>query len=92
MIEQRFPKGWDEKRVREVIDYYDSLTNEERLAEIDAAARSKRNETHRGAEEPGEQGAGGTDCSESRPPERAPAVGKRLVAPLTGPSREKSEP
>ena len=33
----RFPPGWDEERVREVIEHYDSLTEEGLAAEIEAA-------------------------------------------------------
>ncbi len=36
---QRFPPGWDEKRVREVIAYYDSQTEDEELAEYEAAMK-----------------------------------------------------
>lgn len=35
--EQRFPPGWDEKRVREVLAHYDSQTEDEQFAEIEAA-------------------------------------------------------
>ena len=41
---QRFPPGWNEKRVREVIAHYDGLTEEEWLAE-DEAARSAAGQT-----------------------------------------------
>lgn len=37
---QRFPPGWDEEKVREVIAHYDGLTDVERGAEIDAAAEA----------------------------------------------------
>jgi hypothetical protein len=30
---QRFPQGWNEKRVREVIAYYDKQSGDEELAE-----------------------------------------------------------
>ena len=33
----RFPKGWDESRVREVIEHYDSQSEEEAVAEDEAA-------------------------------------------------------
>lgn len=33
---QRFPKGWNEKRVQAVIDYYDNQTDEEGAAEYEA--------------------------------------------------------
>jgi len=36
---QAFPKGWDEKRVREVIAYYDKQTEDEEVAEYKAAMR-----------------------------------------------------
>ena len=36
---QRFPPGWDEKRVQEVIAYYDRQTEEEGLAEYEAAMK-----------------------------------------------------
>jgi hypothetical protein len=34
---QQLPPGWDEKRVREVIDYYENQTEDEQLAEHEAA-------------------------------------------------------
>jgi len=36
-IQQEFPPGWDEKKVRAVIDYYDNQTDKEAAAEIEAA-------------------------------------------------------
>ena len=33
---QIYPRGWNEKRVREVIAYYDKQTEEEELAEYEA--------------------------------------------------------
>ncbi len=33
----KFPPGWDEKRVKSVIDHYDSQSEEEALAEDEAA-------------------------------------------------------
>ena len=38
-IRQRFPRGWNEKRVREVIDYYDKQTEDEELAEYEAGMK-----------------------------------------------------
>ena len=38
---QEYPPGWNEKRVREVIDYYENQTDEEHLAEIEAALRAE---------------------------------------------------
>jgi hypothetical protein len=37
MISQRFPPGWDEARVRRVLEQYESQTDEEALAEDEAA-------------------------------------------------------
>jgi hypothetical protein len=34
---QSFPRGWNEKRVGEVIDFYDRQTEDEELAEYEAA-------------------------------------------------------
>jgi hypothetical protein len=36
---QAFPKGWDEKRIGEVIAYYDKQTEDEEVAEYEAAMR-----------------------------------------------------
>jgi len=33
---QTYPRGWNEKRVREVIAYYDKQTEDEELAEYEA--------------------------------------------------------
>jgi hypothetical protein len=41
---QKFPPGWNEERVREVIAHYDRQTDEEQAAEI-AAARGAENIT-----------------------------------------------
>jgi hypothetical protein len=35
-----FPAGWDEQRVREVVDYYETQTDEEAAAEQEAALSS----------------------------------------------------
>jgi hypothetical protein len=43
-IKQRFPPGWNEKRVRELIDYYDNQSEEERAAEIEAAYEAAERE------------------------------------------------
>ncbi len=40
----QFPKGWDEHRVRKVIDHYESQTEAEALSE-DEAAWKKRTKT-----------------------------------------------
>jgi hypothetical protein len=33
----RFPKGWDEERVRQLIDHYEQQTEDEAVAEDEAA-------------------------------------------------------
>jgi hypothetical protein len=35
--QQHFPPGWDEKRVRKVLDHYENQTEEEAVAEDEAA-------------------------------------------------------
>lgn len=37
MTENQFPMGWDENRVRRLIDYYEQQTDEEAVAEDEAA-------------------------------------------------------
>ncbi|MDQ1327925.1 MAG: hypothetical protein QG641_1210, partial [Candidatus Poribacteria bacterium] len=37
MMKNRFPTGWDEKRVQKVIDYYENQIEEEALAEDESA-------------------------------------------------------
>ena len=34
---QRLPRGWTEKKIRAVIDYYDNQSEDEEAAEIEAA-------------------------------------------------------
>ena len=34
---QKFPRGWDEKRVRKVLDHYENQTEDEAVAEDEAA-------------------------------------------------------
>lgn len=36
MSNQRFPPGWDEERVRRVLDHYESQTEDEEFARIEA--------------------------------------------------------
>jgi hypothetical protein len=38
---QKYPPGWNEKRVRQVIEHYESQTEEEQYAEIEAAAKAE---------------------------------------------------
>jgi hypothetical protein len=37
----RFPKGWDEDRVQEILEHYERQTEEEALAEDEAAFRRR---------------------------------------------------
>ena len=38
--EQEFPRGWNEARVRQVVDYYESQSDEEAATEINAALKN----------------------------------------------------
>ena len=38
----RFPKGWDEARVKRVIEHYESQTDEEGVAEDEAATEAEQ--------------------------------------------------
>lgn len=38
---KNFPPGWDEQRVRETIAHYDSQTEDEQFAEIEATLEAK---------------------------------------------------
>lgn len=44
MKQSRFPPGWDEERVRRVLAHYEEQTEEEAIAE-DEAAYENRNQT-----------------------------------------------
>ncbi len=37
MSESEFPAGWDADRVKQLIDYYEGLTEDEQVAEDEAA-------------------------------------------------------
>ena len=37
----RFPKGWNEDRVRDVLEHYENQTEDEAVAEDEAAFRSR---------------------------------------------------
>jgi hypothetical protein len=37
MSKQKFPPGWDEKRVQELIAHYENQTEDEEFADIEAA-------------------------------------------------------
>jgi hypothetical protein len=39
---QKFPRGWDEARVRRVIEHYENQTEEEAVAEDEAAMKIER--------------------------------------------------
>jgi hypothetical protein len=41
MSEQRFPPGWNEERVREVLAHYESQSEDEQFAEIEAAREAE---------------------------------------------------
>jgi hypothetical protein len=41
MNDQKFPPGWDEARVREVVVHYESQTEDEQFAEIEAAREAE---------------------------------------------------
>lgn len=41
MIEQKFPPGWDEKRIQEVLAHYEGQTEDEQFAEIEAAREAE---------------------------------------------------
>jgi len=41
MKKQKFPPGWDEKRVNEVIAHYENQTEDEEHAEIEAALKAE---------------------------------------------------
>jgi len=38
---QMYPRGWNEAKVRELIEHYDNQTEEEEAAEIEAALKDK---------------------------------------------------
>jgi hypothetical protein len=41
MKKQKFPPGWDEKRVKEVIAHYESQSEDEEFAEIEASRKAE---------------------------------------------------
>ena len=41
MNEQKFPTGWDEERVRQVLAHYQGQTEDEQFAEIEAAREAE---------------------------------------------------
>lgn len=40
MKQPKFPKGWDEERVRQVLEHYEAQSDEEAVAEDEAAYES----------------------------------------------------
>jgi len=40
--ESRFPAGWDAERVKRLIDYYEGLSEDEQVAEDEAAAAERQ--------------------------------------------------
>ena len=49
MIKKHFPAGWDESRVQQVLDHYEKQSDEEAVAEDEAAFEST---THTAIEVP----------------------------------------
>ena len=41
MSTQKFPPGWDEKRIRQVLAHYESQHEDEQFAEIEAAEEAQ---------------------------------------------------
>jgi len=41
MSQQKFPPGWDEERVREVLSHYEDQNEDEQFAEIEAAREAE---------------------------------------------------
>jgi len=41
MSKQQFPPGWDENRVKELIAHYESQTEDEEFADIEAARENE---------------------------------------------------
>lgn len=45
MSESRYPVGWDAERVKKLIDYYESLSEDEEVAEDEAGAAEGKGQT-----------------------------------------------
>ncbi len=41
MVKQQFPPGWDAERVKALADYYDHRSDDEAIAEADAALEAE---------------------------------------------------
>jgi hypothetical protein len=48
MTNEKYPRGWNEGRVRRVLEYYESQSDEEAAAEIDAGFKSTTMEVPHG--------------------------------------------
>ena len=48
MTNEKYPRGWNEARVRRVLEYYESQSDEEAAAEIEAGFQSTTMEVPRG--------------------------------------------
>ena|SRR3989337_2324720 len=48
MTNEKYPRGWNEARVRRVIEYYESQSDEEAAAEIEAGLKSTTMEVPHG--------------------------------------------
>ncbi len=44
MKKQQFPPGWDAARVQRVIDHYENMTDDEWIAEDEAAEKANKNQ------------------------------------------------
>jgi hypothetical protein len=42
---QKYPVGWDEDRVRKLAEHYDNQTEDEQVAEHEAAMKAEENQT-----------------------------------------------
>lgn len=45
MSDSKYPAGWDEDRVKRLIGHYDALTDDEQVAEDEAAVADGRGQT-----------------------------------------------
>ena len=41
MKQNKFPPGWDEERVQSIVDYYENQTEDEDVAEDEAASQNE---------------------------------------------------
>lgn len=48
MTNEKYPRGWNEARVRRVLEYYESQSDEEAAAEIEAGLKSTTMEVPHG--------------------------------------------